>query len=149
MENNENQNKEIQNNEIIENENPLKTVKKVNEAINKLPENERRIFAEFQALTMQGVMPTSNPLVEKISPEHITTVLANVDKESERAYKFDILGKIIGSIVFVIILIAIVALIYVFRNHMNDISEILKMLIYGSLGAFGGYGFGLRKGKDE
>lgn len=147
MENNENQNKEIQNNEIIENEN---TSDKADEVINDLPEDQRDIVRKSISISsMQGIMSVSHPMMEKVSPEHITTYLANADKDSERAFKLDIIGKVIGSIVFVIILTAIVALICVFRNHINDISEILKMLIYGSLGAFGGYGFGLRKGKDE
>ena len=146
MENNENQNKEEQNDEIIENENPLE---KVNEVIKDLPEEKRKMIRESISLSMQGIMAVPHPMMEKVSPEHITTVLANADKNSDRAFKIGILEKITSSIIILVILGAVVALIYIFRDHMNDISEILKMLIYGGFGAFGGYGFGLHKGKEE
>lgn len=146
MENNENQNKEEQNDEIIENENPLE---KVNEVIKDLPEEKRKMIRESISLSMQGIMAVPHPMMEKVSSEHITTVLANADKDSDRAFKLDIIGKVIGSLVFVFILIAVVVLIYVFRNHMNDISELLKALIYAGSGLLGGYGLGYYKGREE
>lgn len=146
MENNENQNKEEQNDEIIENENPLE---KVNEVIKDLPEEKRKMIRESISLSMQGIMAVPHPMMEKVSPEHITTVLANADKDSDRAFKLDIIGKVIAFIIFVFILIAVVALIYIFRNHMNDISELLKALIYAGTGLLGGYGLGYYKGKEE
>ncbi len=146
MENNENQNKEEQNDEIIENENPLE---KVNEVIKDLPEEKRKMIRESISLSMQGIMAVPHPMMEKVSPEHITTVLANADKNSDRAFKLDIIGKVIAFIIFVFILIAVVALIYIFRNHMNDISELLKALIYAGTGLLGGYGLGYYKGREE
>lgn len=146
MENNENQNKEEQNDEIIEKENPLE---KVNEVIKDLPEEKRKMIRESISLSMQGIMAVPHPMMEKVSPEHITTVLANADKDSDRAFKLDIIGKVIAFIIFVFILIAVVALIYIFRNHMNDISELLKALIYAGTGLLGGYGLGYYKGREE
>lgn len=146
MENNENQNKEEQNDEIIENENPLE---KVNEVIKDLPEEKRKMIRESISLSMQGIMAVPHPMMEKVSPEHITTVLSNADKDSDRAFKLHVIGKVISAIVFVIILIAVVVLIYVFRNHMNDISELLKALIYAGTGLLGGYGLGYYKGREE
>lgn len=147
MENNENQNNEVQANEIVENDN---TLDKADEVINNLPEEQREILRKSISISsMQGIMSVSHPMMEKVSSEHITTVLANADKDSDRAFKLDIIGKVIAFIIFVFILIAVVVLIYIFRNHMNDISELLKALIYAGTGLLGGYGLGYYKGKEE
>jgi hypothetical protein len=109
------------------------------EIIENLPPEIKRVM-EF-GLSMQRVSgPMPNPLLNKITPAHITTILDASDKEDqrnreerkgERNHDYRILVT-----VFVFALLVIGGLLYF--NH----PELVKFLITGAFGFAGGYGVG-------
>ncbi len=132
----------------MENKKDVATFNQFEEVIKGLPEEKQQEIKKF-TLSMQGVMPVPNPLVEKLTTEHIAMLLENSNKESERYYQGNKLNKILTTIIVVSVLLIFTTLVIVFRHHVSDISELLKYLLTAILSCLGGYGLGYKNGREQ
>ena len=111
-----------------------------------IPKGQKKILEKFSV--MQSIMPMQNPIVEKLTPEHISTILTNSDKESERYFKQNQFNRT-ATFIFGIITLGILAFImFVFKENIKDIHDILLSIVSAVIGAVGGYGYGLKKGGE-
>lgn len=113
----------------------------VKEAISKLPENERKTIIRSLTMSFRGVSSPFNPMVDKMTQEHITLTLQNAEKESERDFKLISNQKLYDFLLVVGALIFVLALCYVFRDNISSIKDILIPIAT----FVGGYGFGKNK----
>ena len=127
---------------------PSNPIEEMEEALKDLPEEKQQIIKRV-SLSMQGIMPIPNPVVEKLTPEHITTLLENSNLESERYYENSKLNKILLTVIVAIILAVFTILVIVFRNHIKDIQELLIILLSSGLSGIGGYSLGYKKGQEN
>lgn len=138
----------MENNEGIKN--PLSEMaEEVNDAIKDLPDDKKRIVQRTISLSMQGVMPMANPIIDKITPEHIQILITNADEEAKRedADKKDI--RRYNLIITFIVLVFLAILLVVFKDNLDGISKIINPIIGAVLGFAGGYGYGFNKGKQN
>lgn len=127
---------------------PSNPIEEMEEALKDLPEEKQQIIKRV-SLSMQGIMPIPNPVVEKLTSEHITTLLENSNLESERYYENSKLNKILLTVIVAIILTVFTILVIVFRNHIKDIQELLIILLSSGLSGIGGYSLGYKKGQEN
>jgi hypothetical protein len=99
----------------------------------------------FMSMSM-GRMP--NPIVDKFTPEHISTILQNVEKDDERAYK-DLGRSRWFTFGYVIIAICLFIFLTIFLAGTDKelYKEILKLGIVAAT-SFGG-GFGVKSYLDR
>lgn len=111
------------------------------EILKDLPENQRKLINQiFSSISVQGAFPKQNPILTKITPEHITTVLDHSNQEdlrdreerkSERDHNYKIM-------VTAIIAITIIGSLLVYSNQ----TDILKYVVGAVFGFAGGFGAG-------
>lgn len=110
----------------------------IQEIINNLPENERESIKKSLTMSFSQVSGPFNPMVEKMTPEHITLTLQNAEKESEREFKLISKQKMYDFLLVIGALLFVFTLCYLFRNNVNSIKDILIPIAT----FVGGYGFG-------
>lgn len=110
------------------------------EIFSQLPPEAQKIISVQLTQMRGGLSPGPSPIAQKLSPEHITAIIQNGENESVR--DFD-LAKIaqntrrigMGAVLAVITII----LIYAGITKDKDLSE---KIIFASISAIGGYGYG-------
>ena len=110
----------------------------IQEIINNLPENERESIKKSLTMSFSQVSGPFNPMVEKMTPEHITLTLQNAEKESEREFKLISKQKMYDFLLVIGALLFVFTLCYLFSNNVNSIKDILIPIAT----FVGGYGFG-------
>ena len=119
------------------------------EVFDKLPPDAKRLVE--MSLTMarfSGPMP--NPLLEKISGEHIGKIIENTEKDSERQYK-DIQSARKYALAYVAMSILLFGFIIVYLADRNPtlLKEILVVLGIFAGGFGSGYGVKAYKDRDR
>lgn len=112
---------------------------------NKLKEKEIKtgIF-ERQIMSLMGPF---NP-TPQLSEDNINKLLENDDKHDERKFK-DKKGKRIFIIILSIFFgLLIIPILFIFKDNTELLKIILPSIISLAVGAFGGYGYGYKKGRD-
>jgi hypothetical protein len=109
------------------------------EVLERIPQKERKEF--IQSITkVAGVFSPQNPLIKKITPEHISTFLQNADtfdkrdrdeRQDERNYNF----KIMVTVLFTSVL---VCGLFIWTAQ----ADLLKFFIGAIFGFGGGFGVG-------
>lgn len=110
--------------------------------IEESPEEQRFIEERKLIMAMQGFVPASNPLAEKLTPELIGKMIDNAESESKRDFETEKLNKICVYVLIGVVLVIFFVLILAFRNHMQDIEKLLTHLLTFGFGLAGGYGIG-------
>ena len=116
----------------------------IENAINQLPESERKAFRQISSFSMSSVfgMPKNNPLLNKMTPEHISTLLENSDREDERGYKAYKFSNYI-RLVFVVIGIGVFIFLVVFlKENVSLLNQLLTYTLPFLIGLAGGFGLG-------
>ncbi len=116
------------------------------EILEAIPEEDRGKVASIIKQTMiSGVMRRSNPIAEKITPEHITQIITKSDnqdirdrseRKSERNY----------NLVLIVIGLVFIGFLIVF---LQDNEDLLIKIVIGIISFIGGFGFGQSKKKKE
>jgi hypothetical protein len=110
------------------------------EILSQLPPEAQRIIS-VQLMQMRGGRPPGpSPIAQKLSPEHITAIIQNGENESVRDFTLAKIGQNtrrigMGAVIAVITII----LIYAGVTKDKDLSE---KIIFASISAIGGYGYG-------
>lgn len=106
------------------------------EVIERMPPELRETMGVMMKIS--GPMP--NPLMKKITTEHITKIIDSGDKESERDYQREKEERSYNLIIFIIVILTIL-LLTGFLVFMKE-KDLLMNLIVALLGFAGGFGVG-------
>lgn len=113
-----------------------------------LPSQEKKLVSH-EMIRMMGVMKQENPILKKITSEHIDKFLDGSKLELQEAYKEKHERKVFIFCSLIVALIFIFALTWLLK----DSEELLEKILYalGGLvaGAFGGYGYGKKSSEDD
>lgn len=113
-----------------------------------LPTQEKKIVSR-EMIRMMGVMKQENPIVKKITPEHIDKFLDGSKLELQESYKERHERKIFQFLIFTVALIFIGVLAWMLKDKEDLLEKILYTLGGLVAGAFGGYGYGKKSGEDD
>jgi len=123
---------------------PTKPTQKpeVKELLDALPEPERERIEQFFAMA-QTHGPLHNPIIDKLTPEHITKVIDGVDTARGQHFVDRKEGRRHDLHTLMVVLIFVLALCGIFLFAKQP--EYLDKVIAAVLGFAGGYGFGRTK----
>ena len=99
----------------------------------------KQVIKQFEQVIAGAIGPARNPLFEKITEGHITTVLENSAKEDERAFEYSTVGRRY-KLVYVMIGIAVFFILTVYMMPVDK--ELYKQLLQGLAVFLGGFGAG-------
>lgn len=115
-------------------------------SVDKLMENMPGSVKRAMGMMMSISGPLPHPLMEKITPEHVSKIIESGDKENERAFQEQREGRHQNLIIFIITVVGLLALI-VFLVIMKE-NGLLLNLVIAILGFAGGIGVGKYYRKD-
>jgi len=116
------------------------------EVLDAIPEEDRgKVFSIIKQSMFSEITRRSNPIAEKITPEHITTLISNSDKTDIRDRDERKSEKNYNLILIIIGLVFIGFLIVFLQKNMN----LLITIITAILSFIGGFGFGKSQHKDD
>ena len=112
------------------------------EILEKLPPEARKKVMEFFAAGMYSG-PAPNPVLAKITPQHITDLISLASKDSDHALEDTKHSRRLALYALTIVLISVlvVVLVLAFRNQNDLLIEVFKLLAVGLGGFGGGYGW--------
>lgn len=96
-----------------------------------------------------GVARQENPIVKKITPEHIDKYLDGTKLELQESYKEKHERKIFNLLILIVALVFIIVLTWMLKDNEAILEKILYTLGGLVAGAFGGYGYGKKSNEDE
>ncbi len=116
------------------------------EILEAIPEEERGKFASIIKQTMvSGVLRRSNPIADKITPEHITQIISKSDDQDKRD-RIERKGERNYNLLLIIISLVFIGFLIVFLQSNEDL---LVKIVIGIVSFLGGYGFGQSRKKKE
>jgi hypothetical protein len=109
------------------------------------PEAKRQVSLSFMA--MRGSTRQSSPLAKQIKPEHITQIIANSEKESQREFEKSKIGENtkrwgMGAI------LSLVVIVFAYAGVTGD-RELSEKVVVAGISAIGGFGAGYAIAKDK
>ncbi len=112
------------------------------EALVSLPVSLRRMFSA----TLSG--PLRNPLLDKLTAEHISSLISAADKDRDRALEDRRNARKWQSVISILIIIVVALLLgyFAFLQQNSLVAEIIKLAAVGLGGFGGGYGFARWRG---
>ena len=114
--------------------------------LDKIPVEHRLRFVRSFSSFAQFVAPAVNPISEKFTSAHISTILSNSENERIRESEADKSRRKYQFAYFLIGLFAFIGLIVFFT--LTDNGELIVPLITGALGFFGGLAAGRYTRRD-
>ena len=114
------------------------------EVLKKIPEKERKNFISEVTSFFAGQFRVPNPMMNKVTSQHISDILKYSDEEDKRDredYKRD---RNLKLFIFLGVLLFIVFLVIIFKDNVNTLISILGAMAALAGAAFGGWGFGKR-----
>lgn len=111
-----------------------------NEILDAVPPEMRQVVSASLTALDYSTPSRQSPLAKNITPQHISTILANSDNDSRR--EFDLKRLAMGA---VLVLVAMI-LVYAAKTKDKDLSE--KILV-ASIAAVGGAGVGYGVGRGS
>jgi uncharacterized membrane protein YoaK (UPF0700 family) len=131
-----------------------------NENIDKLGHHAENIDDEEmrfeQIMSMQSTLMTNNPaaiIATKYEASHLTQIISNKDKQSERDSKDARFNKIILFLIIFVIFAFVTTFCILFIDDKEMIKTVIVPLLTfifgGSAGGIGGFGIGYTKGKNS
>lgn len=117
------------------------------EALKELPPDQRRIVSSM-FLSMERMSSTSSSaLVKRVTPEHITQTLDNLEKDNERDFKKSQSSEITKRLGMGAILI-LVLMVFGYAGLTKD-KELAEKVILAGISGVGGFGAGVAVSKKE
>jgi len=115
------------------------------EALKELPQDKRQMVSSMVLSMERMSSSSSSALVKRVTSEHITQTLDNIEKQDEREFKKSQSGEITKRLAIGAILI-LVLMVFVYAGFTKDTTLAEKVIIAGisGLGGFGA-GFAVRK----
>ena len=111
-----------------------------------IPPDARGIIAQRLITKFTSVrVPAINPVFRRITSEHISTMLANLDKDRERGHTSEASARKYQFLYFIIGIAVAFGLIIFFS--LRDEREIMFTLIVALFSFAGGFGLGLHRGR--
>ncbi|NCU32960.1 MAG: hypothetical protein EOM23_08535 [Candidatus Moranbacteria bacterium] len=116
------------------------------EILEAIPEEDRGKFASIIRQTMiSGVMKRSNPIADKITPEHITQIISKSDDQDKRDRE-ERKGERYYNLLLIVIALVFIGFLIVFLQTNEDL---LIKIVIGIISFVGGFGFGQSRKKKE
>ena len=117
------------------------------EALKELPPDQRRMVSSM-FLSMERMSSTSSSaLVKRVTPEHITQTLDNLEKDNERDFKKSQSSEITKRLGMGAILI-LVLMVFGYAGLTKD-KELAEKVILAGISGVGGFGAGVAVSKKE
>lgn len=117
------------------------------EALKELPPEQRRMVSSM-FLSMERMSSTSSSaLVKRVTPEHITQTLDNLEKDNERDFKKSQSSEITKRLGMGAILI-LVLMVFGYAGLTKD-KELAEKVILAGISGVGGFGAGVAVSKKE
>jgi hypothetical protein len=112
------------------------------EVLEKIPKEARSEFKRTLSTMISAAYmgPAPHPFTKKLTGEHITKIIDNVEKDEQRQFEYSKGERKMSLTIFFGILIPVTGLI-IFFTLLNKV-EILVPLISAIIAFGGGYGFG-------
>lgn len=116
------------------------------EVLEAIPEEDRgKVVSIIRQSMFSGITRRTNPIADKITPEHITTLIRNSD-ESDKRDRFERKSERSYNLILIMIGLAFIGFLIVFlQSNMN----LLITIITAILSFIGGFGFGKSQNKDN
>jgi len=119
------------------------------EILDKLPPEDRvRIEKSLSIMTM-GSFRRHNPLEKITTSEHLTKIIDNADKESDREYRDKQISRIFVLLYIIIAAIVFVGLTYLLKNNPEMFKLVIPPITTLIAGSFAGFGFGYKSGYSK
>jgi len=119
----------------------------VMEGLSKLPQAEQEIVKSM-VLSMRSMSsPDSSALSKRVTPEHITQVLENSEKQSEREFKKSESTEFTKRLGIGAMLV-LVFMVFGYAGITKD-KDLAEKVTITVISAIGGYGVGVASGKKE
>ena len=117
------------------------------DALDKMPPDDRSTLTRtISAFAAQFVAPVVNPIYEKFTSDHISTIIDNAENERIRESDADKSRRRYQFIYYFTGLLAIIGLAVFFT--LNDNEELIAAIVTGALGFFGGLAAGRYNRRD-
>jgi len=122
----------------------------IQDVLNTLPSDDKeKITKSLSIMLSSGVIPRKHPFENILNEAHLSKIIDNSEKDSERDYQNQKSNRRYIFATFIFGLLFILGLIYLLNKNPELLMNIL-MLIGGLVaGTYGGYGTGYKKGKSE
>lgn len=116
------------------------------EVLEAIPEEDRgKVVSIIRQSMFSGITRRTNPIADKITPEHITTLIRNSD-ESDKRDRFERKSERSYNLILIMIGLAFIGFLIVFlQSNMNLLITIITVI----LSFIGGFGFGKSQNKDN
>lgn len=120
------------------------------EVLDKLPAEQREQVREFFAASMQVSGPMSNPLLNKLEPQHITDIIALSSKTVDATTSDRKNSRLFNFLGFALLVAAVLVVLLAFAIIGEDVLllEIVKIGGVGLGGFGGGYGFSALRNRN-
>lgn len=115
------------------------------EALNELPPNQRKTITSTFLSMERMSSSSSSSLAKRVTPEHITQTLNNLEKENERDFKKSQSGEITKRSGMVAILV-LVLMVFGYAGLTKD-KELAEKVIIAGIAGIGGFGAGVAVSK--
>jgi hypothetical protein len=115
------------------------------EAIKELPPEKQKIVSSLFAQFSSGPVPS--PIAKQINSEHISQLIANGEKDSERAFKISLIAETTKRLSIAAVL-TLVALVLLYAGITKD-KELSEKVMTAAIGGIGGFGIGLAVGNQK
>ena len=117
------------------------------EALEELPPDQRRIVSSMFLSMGRMSSTSSSALVKRVTPEHITQTLDNLEKDNERDFKKSQSSEITKRLGMGAILI-LVLMVFGYAGLTKD-KELAEKVILAGISGVGGFGAGVAVSKKE
>jgi|GEM_PF-2187786 len=117
------------------------------EALKELPQDKRQMVLSMFLSMGRMTSPSSSALVKRVTSEHITQTLDNIEKQDEREFKKSQSGEITKRLAIGAILI-LVLMVFVYAGFTRD-TELAEKVIIAGISGLGGFGAGFAVRKKD
>lgn len=119
----------------------------VAEALEELPPEQRRMVSSMFLSMSRMSSSRSSALDKKITPEHISQTLSNLEKENERDFKRSQSGETTKRLGMGAILV-LVLMVFGYAGLTND-KDLAEKVIIAGISGLGGFGAGVAVNRKE
>ena len=118
------------------------------EVLEALPEEAReQVVGGLSIMAMHGSSRQSSPIAKNIKPEHITQIIGNSEKESQREFEKSKISETTKRLGMGAIL-SLVVIVFVYAGVTKD-KDLSEKVFLAGISAIGGFGAGYAFGKDK
>lgn len=111
------------------------------------PKEKKQIVSSLSFMAMQGSARQSSPLAKQLKPEHITQIIENSEKESQREFEKSKISENtkrwgMGAI------LSLVVVVFVYAGVTKD-KDLSEKVVLAGISVIGGFGAGYAVAKDK